>query len=153
GGSATVTGRQAPVRRLSEAALDHLFHVADSPDVSCSKYEVIAKISQGVMMLVYLAQDLTLDRPIALYSRNHVDPPTPLRLTDIARILGSLEHPGIVPVHDVGVLPDGRTYYTMKFVRGQRLDEHVGPGLTLTARLGIFEKICEAVAFAHAHGV
>jgi serine/threonine protein kinase len=57
-----------------------------------------------------------------------------------------------VPVHDVGRLPDGRVFYAMKRVRGQRLDEHA-PGLDLAERLRIVERICEAVAFAHAHGV
>ena len=43
-------------------------------------------------------------------------------LQDEARILGRLEHPGIVPVHDAGTLPDGRVFYVMKLVRGERLD-------------------------------
>ena len=63
-----------------------------------------------------------------------------------------LEHPGIVPVHDAGVLPDGRPYYTMKRVQGRRLDEHVA-NAGISDRLRIFLRICDAVAFAHAHGV
>src|SRR6185369_12741981 len=63
-----------------------------------------------------------------------------------------LEHPGIVPVHDVGTLPDGRVFYAMKRVRGRRLDE-LAPALDLTERLRVFGRICEAVAFAHAHAV
>src|SRR5260370_3458242 len=70
-----------------------------------------------------------------------------------ARILARLEHPSIVPVHDCGVLPDGRFYYAMKMVRGNRLDKEVGPAMALTERLQLFQKICDAVAFAHAHGV
>jgi serine/threonine protein kinase len=64
-----------------------------------------------------------------------------------------LEHPGIVPVHDVGELADGRVFYTMKFVRGRRLDHHLDETSSLPERLRIFVRICEAVAFAHAHGV
>ncbi|HEY9228134.1 MAG TPA: serine/threonine-protein kinase, partial [Gemmatimonadaceae bacterium] len=56
-------------------------------------------------------------------------------------------------VHDVGVLPDGRTYYAMKFVRGDRLDVLLAKPLSVFAKLQIFERICEAVAFAHAAGV
>ena len=46
-----------------------------------------------------------------------------------AQIIARLEHPGIVPVHDVGVLPDGRVFYAMKFVRGSRLDEYAAQGV------------------------
>ncbi len=69
-----------------------------------------------------------------------------------ARIIAQLEHPGIVPVHDVARLPDGRIYYVMKLVRGKRLDQQLDD-TTLAERLRLFERICEPVAFAHAHGV
>jgi serine/threonine-protein kinase len=68
-----------------------------------------------------------------------------------ARTLARLEHPGIVPVHDVGTLPDGRVFYAMKLVRGAPLDAL--PPTPLAERLRIVERLCEAVAFAHAHGV
>jgi len=51
------------------------------------------------------------------------------------------------------VLPDGRTFYTMKLVRGRRLDDASIRGGTLTERLQIFERICDATRFAHAHHV
>ncbi|HWW62778.1 MAG TPA: serine/threonine-protein kinase, partial [Thermoanaerobaculia bacterium] len=70
-----------------------------------------------------------------------------------ARIIARLEHPGIVPVHDVGVLPDGRIFYAMKLVRGARLDEWARGQRSLTERLRAFVRVCEAVAFAHANGV
>jgi serine/threonine protein kinase len=57
-------------------------------------------------------------------------------------------------VHDAGRLPDGRAYYVMKLVRGTCLDAHLpalGPGLG--PRLRLFQRVCDAVAFAHAHGV
>src|SRR5204863_182051 len=64
-----------------------------------------------------------------------------------------LEHPGIVPVHDVGLLPDGRPFYTMKWVQGDRLDRALARPLPLAERLRLFLRIAEAVAFAHAQGV
>jgi serine/threonine protein kinase len=70
-----------------------------------------------------------------------------------ARIVAQLEHPGIVPIHDVGVLPDDRIFYVMKFVQGSRLDEYRSKGSTQAEVLRLFQKICEAVAFANAHGV
>src|SRR5690606_19887505 len=67
--------------------------------------------------------------------------------------LARLEHPGIVPVHDAGKLPDGRAYYTMALVRGVRLDAHLEHGMTRGDALRLFARLCEVVAFAHARGV
>jgi serine/threonine protein kinase len=53
----------------------------------------------------------------------------------------------------VGSLPDGRVFYAMKLVRGHRLDEHLAKLDSLSEKLRIFQRVCEAVAFAHAHGV
>jgi serine/threonine protein kinase len=142
------------VRWLSDAALAHLCRVADFPDLAGTRYELVEKIGQGGMGTVYLARDRELDRPVALkvlnaFARNAE---AEARLVREARITARLEHPSIVPVHDAGVLPDGRFYYAMKLVRGKRLDERGGP-TALAERLQLFQKICDAVAFAHAHGV
>ena len=56
-------------------------------------------------------------------------------------------------MHDVGELPDGRVFYAMKLVSGKRLDELLREGLPLRERLRLLLRICEPVAFAHAHGV
>ena len=68
-------------------------------------------------------------------------------------MIAGLEHPGIVPIHDVGTLPDGRVYYVMKLVQGRRLDQFCAGEPDVIARLRVFECICETVAFAHARGV
>jgi serine/threonine protein kinase len=143
------------VKWLSDATLKHLRQVADEPDLTGTKYDLIGRLGQGGMASVYLAHDRDLDRPVALkVLRDPVaDPSLAARLAEEARIVARLEHPGIVPVHDVGVLPDGRFYYAMKQVRGKRLDELVQTATPLAERLRWFEKVCDAVAFAHAHGV
>jgi serine/threonine protein kinase len=107
------------------------------------------------MGIVYRAHDRELDRPVALKVINAepVHAQAGARLVHEARIIARLEHPGIVPVHDAGRLPDGRLYYAMKLVHGRRLDESVHPSTALAERLRIFLKICDAVAFAHARGV
>jgi serine/threonine protein kinase len=74
-------------------------------------------------------------------------------LASEARILARLEHPGIVPVHDFGELPDGRLFYAMKRVRGERLDRWLAAGAGIAGRLAVFLRVCDAVAFAHAHGI
>jgi len=75
------------------------------------------------------------------------------RLMREARVLARLEHPGIVPVHDVGALADGRVFYTMKLVEGQRLDKYIESVASIPDRLRIFLRSCDAVAFAHVRGV
>jgi serine/threonine protein kinase len=135
--------------------LAHLCKVADWPDLEGTRYDVVGKIGQGGMGSVFLARDRELDRPVALKVLNGpaVDAEAQARMVNEARILARLEHPSIVPIHDSGVLPDGRFYYVMKLVRGKRLDEYAGAIGTPAERLPLFQKICEAVAFAHAQGV
>jgi len=143
------------VKWLSDATLAHLRQVAEWPDLGSSRYELVEKIGQGGMGAVFLVRDRELDRPVALkvLHARPGDPEGGARMMKEARILARLEHPSIVPVHDCGVLPDGRFFYAMKLVRGQRLDQCVSPTLALAERLQLFLKICDAVAFAHAHGV
>ncbi|MGH7631829.1 MAG: serine/threonine-protein kinase, partial [Gemmatimonadales bacterium] len=78
--------------------------------------------------------------------------PSAERLRGEAGILARLEHPGVVPVHEVGRLADGRLFYVMRLVRGSRLDEFVRDA-ALATRLRIFLRICETMSFAHARGV
>jgi serine/threonine protein kinase len=134
---------------LSDAAVRHLRAIADLPDLSGTKYRLERPLGRGGMGTVYLAHDTELDRDVAL----KVVGSAAIRLSDEAKILARLEHPGIVPVHDVGVLPDGRAFYAMKLVRGERLDAVFATSLTLLDRLRIFDRICDAVAFAHSQGV
>jgi serine/threonine protein kinase len=143
------------VKWLSDATLTHLCRVADWPDLTGSRYELIDKIGQGGMGAVFLVRDRELDRLVAMkvVHPSLVDAQTSQRMQSEARILARIEHPGIVPIHDLGVLPEGRFYYAMKLIRGKRLDQHVSPAMALTERLGLFAKICDTVAFAHAHGV
>jgi serine/threonine protein kinase len=75
------------------------------------------------------------------------------RLQAEARVMAHLEHPGIVPIHDVGTLPDGRIFYVMKLVQGTSLAQPQLPEQSIPEKLRIFMKVCEAVGFAHAHGV
>ena len=141
------------MRWLSDGELDHLRGAIDEPDLSNTKYTLVGLLSRGGMGAVYRVMDRTLEREVALKVLDLPDPNAEdlERIRLEARILARLEHPGIVPVHDLGELPDGRIYYTMKWVRGARLDARV-PVPHLEA-IDILERACEAVAFAHAHGV
>jgi serine/threonine protein kinase len=133
---------------ISEPALDRLSAMFQGPDVSGTRYTLISVLGRGGMGVVYLARDSVLDREVALKIVER-----PQDEANEARILARLEHPGIVPVHDFGELPDGRLFYAMKRVRGDRLDRWMAAGHELTERLHVFLRVCDAVAFAHAQGV
>ena len=140
---------------LTDDALARLREAAELPDLSGTRYRVLGKLGQGGMGSVYLVADAELLRDAALKVLCAPDPSGDLaaRLRREAQLLARLEHPGIVPVHDAGTLHDGRVFYVMKHVRGARLDAWRRQGQPLPARLRLFQKVCGAVAFAHAQGV
>jgi len=140
---------------LSDKALDRLRDAIDWPDLSGTRYEPIESIGQGGMATVFRVRDKSLDRDVALKVLRLPDTATDVsqRLLKEAHILADLEHPGIVPVHDIGELPDGRVFYVMKLVRGRRLDEFARESTDLADLLRVFERICEPVSYAHARGV
>jgi len=124
------------------------------------RYDDLGPLGKGGMGEVRRVRDRLLDRTIALKVlrlERAVDPAVDLRFRDEARLTARLQHPGIVPVYDLGNLPDGRTYYTMKEVEGRSLRDCLseGPasGWTLRRLVDALARTCEAVAFAHAHGV
>jgi serine/threonine protein kinase len=146
---------EVSMKFLSDKAVDRLRQNASLPDLSGTRYQLLERIARGGMGTVYAARDKALDRRVAL---KVLDIPVPdgdsaRRLNREARVLALLEHPGIVPVHDVGTLSDGRVFYTMKFVEGERLDKYIETVASLPDRLRLFLRICDAVAFAHARGV
>lgn len=151
---------------LSDDALRNLRTIAELPDLPADRYRLLDKLGEGGMGAVYRVEDLLLQREVAVkvLSLPRLSETERERMLTEARILAQLEHPGIVPVHDAGVLSDGRVFYTMKLVRGTRLDAYVSRGVTdqgspkreptpLAERIRLFVRICEAVAFAHAQGV
>ena len=142
------------MRWLSNETIQHLQKLAEWPDLIDTKYLVRGELGRGGMGTVYLAEDTVLGREVALKvaAAGNSDAETGRRLLHEARVVARLEHPSIVPIHDVGTLPDGRVYYAMKRVDGHRLDE-LAKGSLLSERLRIFQRICEAIAFAHARGV
>jgi eukaryotic-like serine/threonine-protein kinase len=140
---------------LSDTRLDHLREVAIQPDFSETKYRLLRELASGGMGTVYLAEDPELTRQVAIKVINvsEMNDDTRRRILREAQIIARLEHPGIVPVHDVGTLPDGRIYYAMKLVRGKRLDEYTRDVTSNKDRLRKFQAVCDAVAFAHSNGV
>jgi serine/threonine protein kinase len=138
--------------RIDDAALSRLREAISEPDLSGTGYRLLSVAGRGGMGTVYVAYDTALARKVALKVLELTNVPDALQRRE-AEVLARLEHPGIVPVHDVGTLPDGRLWYAMKLVKGERLDEALRRPLGLSERLRIFSRICETVAFAHAQGV
>jgi len=140
---------------LSDDKLNHLRAVVSEPDFSATKYTFVKELGRGGMGAVCLAEDRELDRLVAVKVLNTPETTEDLRnrMVREAQIIARLEHPGIVPVHDAGTLPDGRVFYAMKYVRGSRLDEYAAENDSIRDRLRKFQAVCDAVAFAHAHGV
>jgi len=125
-----------------------------TPDLSGTRYRPLKFLGQGGMGTVWLVEDSVLHRPVALkiLTAENSSADLAARLMQEAVVLARLEHPGIVPVHDAGTLPDGRTFYCMKHVEGQTLDQHVDQ-LPLRQRLLLFQRIAEPLAFAHSRGI
>ncbi len=148
---------------LSDDALAHLKTLVSTPDFSGTRYEIVREIGRGGMATVYEAFDSALMRNVAVKvvsvkgeeGIQTVREPAEVRPHIMknaeAQLIATLEHPGIVPVHDAGSLPDGRAFYVMKLVRGDTLAALQPIGANELLRL--FLRICEPVAFAHARGV
>ena len=141
--------------RLADGAIARLREAATWPALPPDRYEIRRPLGRGGMGTVYAAWDRRLEREVAIKVSNAAAPSSDLetRLRQEARVLAHLEHPGVVPVHDAGVLEDGRWFYVMKYVRGDTLPQHIAALAGEAAVLGVFERIAETVAFAHAAGV
>jgi serine/threonine protein kinase/predicted Zn-dependent protease len=131
-----------------------------APALDLRGYELLERLGGGGMGDVYRAGDPALGRDLAVkvmkadYQGN---PSAERRFLREARVTGSLQHPGIVPIYNLGRLADGRLHYTMRLVRGRTLadilKEEAGQPERLPALLTIFEKVCQAVAYAHSKRV
>ncbi len=137
------------------------------PDDPGFRYEDLGTIGKGGMGQVRRVLDRDLKRVVAMkigHASRMQDRQLLARFIAEAQTTAQLAHPGIVPVHELGVLPDGRFYFTMKEVKGTTLrevidrlhtdlDTTVDRGWRLLRVIDAFHQICEAVAYAHARGV
>ncbi|MDA1142780.1 MAG: protein kinase [Planctomycetota bacterium] len=174
-----VPSEDSPESRSSVADLTEALSEANN---SHRKYRTETEIAHGGMGTVNLCIDRAINRPVAMKvmlqkiaeSEEHR-----IRFFEEAQITGQLEHPNIVPIHELGKDEEDNLYFTMKLVKGQSLGEILGlnrsaglqagglfepkarrknhSGLearaTLTDLLTIFLKVCDGIAFAHSKGV
>jgi len=136
------------------------------------RYEPRGAVAGGGMGEVLRVWDADLQRTLAMkvartdgVRDDALEPARPreermlARFLEEAQVTGQLDHPGIVPVHELGVDAEGRPFFTMKLVRGEDLRSVFAKvasgadGWTQTRALNALLKVCEAVAYAHDKGV
>ncbi len=130
------------------------------PAAHAGRLQLFGEIARGGMGAVLKGRDPDLGRDLAvkvLLDRHRDDPNLVRRFIEEAQIAGQLQHPGIVPVYELGTFADRRPYFSMKLVRGRTLAELLqarpSPARDLSRFLGIFEAVCQTMAYAHARGV
>jgi eukaryotic-like serine/threonine-protein kinase len=129
------------------------------------RYEHRRRLGEGGLGEVIGARDNDIDRDVAVKRMRHetASPATIARFVEEVRTIGRLEHPNIVPIHDVGVDERGEYYFVMKYIEGDTLErviERLAAGdpeyharYSFERRVQIFTALLEAVAYAHAKGV
>lgn len=133
---------------------------APPPPVGNARYALGDELGRGAMGSVHAAVDADFGRDVAvkvLLDRHLTKPDLCWRFVSEARITARLQHPGIVPLYELGEFPDGRPYYVMRLVEGHTLAALLSarsePSDDRPRLLKAFEKVCEAVGYAHAKGV
>jgi serine/threonine-protein kinase len=127
---------------------------------SSVRYQVLGEIARGGMGVVLKGRDPDLGRDVAikvLLPGHAGDPSLVRRFIEEAQIGGQLQHPGILPVHELGLDAEMRPYFTMRLVKGRTLaallEERPDPTHEIGRFLAVFEQVCQTVAYAHARGV
>ncbi len=122
------------------------------PAVSTAAYAIGREIARGGMGRILSAEDLRIGRPVAVKELLDSSPVLAARFEREARVTARLQHPGIVPIYEIGRWPDGTPFYTMRMVEGVTLREALRKRTTLDDRLALLPAIvaaAEAIAFAH----
>jgi serine/threonine protein kinase len=136
-----------------------------------SRYRLLGEVARGGMGAVLKVWDSDLNRALAMKvmlaaKGDATDPDSRFdrdralaRFLEEAQVTGQLDHPGIVPVHEMGLDATGRVFFTMRLVRGNDLEHILGlvargaEGWTIDRALRVLQRMCEAMAFAHSKGV
>ena len=128
------------------------------------KYEIGGLVAEGGMGAILNAYEATTGRTVAMkVVLSNPQPSALMRFIKEAQITSQLEHPNIVPLHELGIDEQDQVFYTMKMVQGitlKRILEIIAHGTSaerakysLRQLLTIFQKVCDAIGFAHSRGV
>lgn len=129
--------------------------------LSGPRYALVEALGRGGMGKVVACRDREIGRTVALKTLQQgvgAEARVVRRFLQEARITAQLEHPSIVPVYDLGALPDGQPYYTMRVVKRQSLGDvldraELRKQWPLVRLLGAFVQLCRGLAYAHSRGV
>ncbi len=147
---------------LRETVAEELSPVVIPPAVSTTvgRYTLLGEIARGGVGVVLKARDPDLGRDVAikvLRAEHATNPDVVCRFVEEAQVGGQLQHPGIVPVHELGLRTDGTPFFAMKLIKGRTLAallaERPSPSDERVRFLSIFESVCNTIAYAHARGI
>ena len=126
------------------------------PRVDPASYALGLEVARGGMGRILAARDLRVGRPVAVKELLGRNRQLAARFEREARVTARLQHPGIVPIYEIGRWPDGTPFYSMRMVDGGTLRDAINRAGTLAARLALLPAVIaatEAIAFAHAQRV
>ena len=163
-GSSAATKRSGVATMKDGSAASSAFPMLT--DERAQKYAIGEVVARGGMGAIRAAEDVNCRRTVAMkvmLKGKDASRSSLIRFIEEAQVTAQLEHPNIIPVHELGVDADDTVFYTMKFVQGVTLKDVLkgirnGDADTITAYplsrlLNVFLKACDAVAFAHSKGV
>ena len=164
-----VETRTAGPARAGTGAWDALLDTLRERHRGRPRYVEPEEVARGGMGVIHRVRDVDFDRRLAMKvlldggRPSSADGSSPLsvgRFLDEARVTGQLDHPGIVPVHDLGVDERGRLFFTMKLVHGDdlravidRMHDPEDQDWSLARALSVVQRVCEAMTYAHAKNV
>ncbi len=130
-----------------------------------SRFEVVGEVGKGATSRVYAVRDRGLDRTVAVkFLRRSREKKRAVRdrFVHEARVTARLEHPNIMPVHDIGVTETGEVYFTMKNIAGGTLGDAIRAARSggtvppefadIDGRIRALLKVCDGLSFAHDSG-
>ncbi|MCE9593871.1 MAG: tetratricopeptide repeat protein [Planctomycetes bacterium] len=165
------SGASGETARPNDITSGELLRRLAESTAGSGRYRFRSLVGRGGMGVVLKVWDRELRRPLAMKvvlgkgeetatgETPPVDERALSRFLAEAQITGQLDHPGIVPVHELGTDERGRAYFTMRLVKGESFEQviehvHAGrEGWTLVRALNVLVKVCDALAYAHSRGV
>ena len=145
--------------RAGEDSQAPLLDPVAAPEIA-GRYRLEGEVTRGGMGTIFRGYDSDLGRDVAvkvLREKHRTNAELLQRFLEESRIAAQLQHPGIVPIYEVGQLEDGRPYFAMKLVEGETLErllaQRSDPLQDLPHFLKIFESVCQTIAYAHTRGV
>ncbi len=122
-----------------------------------TRYSVVKKLNEGGMKAIWEVDDRRTARKVAMaliQAEKIASQKDIAAFLYEARLTSNLQHPNIIPIYDIALDENGNPYFTMKALKGETLNDILKAGSqTRTRLLGIFLKVCNAIAYAHAKGV